>query len=144
MCPVLRSAHYENKDGGMTKKKKEKSKQDMPEFSFKEFTPEEGKIYEDAVNKFREVITAGKTLKQAYESFPITDPELRALIQADFLKILIAERHFAQRQALEEMAKNLDISLELVKDTHKRMLQEVGITAANQFGQALLKPLATP
>lgn len=119
----------------MKKKEKNMKKQDMPEFSFKEFTPEESNIYEDAVNKFREVITAGKTLKQAYESFPIADPELQALIQADFLKIMIAERHFAQRQALEELAKILDISLELVRDTHKRMLQEVGITAANQFGQ---------
>lgn len=119
----------------MKKKAKDQKKADMPEFLFKKFTPEEDKIYEDAVNAFRESVSAGKTLKQAYESFSIADKELEAIIQADFLKILIAERHFAQRQGLEDVAKALDVPLDLVKDTHKRMLQEVGVTAANQFGQ---------
>ena len=119
----------------MKKKDKSKKKQDMPEFQFKEFTPEESAIYEDAVNKFREAISAGKTLRQAYESFAVDDKELEAIIQADFLKIMIAERHFAQQQSLEVVAKDLDVSLELVKDTHARMLQEVGVSAADQFGR---------
>ena len=89
----------------MKKKDKIKKKPDMPEFLFKEFTPEESAHYEDAVNKFREAIAAGKTLRQAYESSAVVDKELEALIQADFLKIMIAERHFAQQQSLEEVAK---------------------------------------
>jgi hypothetical protein len=119
----------------MKKKDKAKKKQDMPEFSFKEFTPEEDKIYEEAVNKYREAITAGQTLRQAYESYSIADKVLKTLIQADFLKIMIAERHFAQRQSLEEVAKALDVSLDLIKETYARMLQEVGVTAAGQFGK---------
>ena len=119
----------------MKKKDKSKKKPDMPEFLFKEFTPEESVIYEEAVNKFRDAIAAGKTLRQAYESYAVADKALEALIQADFLKIMIAERHFAQQQSLEDVAKTLDVSLDLVKDTHKRMLQEVGVTAANQFGR---------
>ena len=118
----------------MKKKEKTKKKADMPEFSFKEFTPEENKIYEEAVNTFREAITAGKTLRQAYESYSIDDKELASLIQADFLKIMIAERHFAQRQSLDDVAKALEVSLDLVRDTRQRMLQEVGVTATNQFG----------
>ncbi len=119
----------------MKKKEKSKKKPDMPEFLFKEFTPEESTIYENAVNTFREAIAAGKTLRQAYESYAVVDKELEALIQADFLKIMIAERHFARQQSLEDVAKALDVPLDLVKDTHKRMLQEVGVTAANQFGR---------
>jgi hypothetical protein len=119
----------------MKKKDKSKKKPDMPEFLFKEFTPEESVIYEDAVNKFREAMAAGKTLRQAYESYAVADKGLEALIQADFLKIMIAERHFAKQQSLEDVAKALDVSLGLVKDAHKRMLQEVGVTAANQFGR---------
>lgn len=116
--------------------KEKKAKQaNMPEFHFKEFTDEENKIYEDAVNAFHEAIAAGKTLRQAYESFAVADKELQAIIQVDFLKILIAERHFSQQQPLEEVAKALDVSLDLVKDTYKRMLQEAGVTAANQFGR---------
>jgi hypothetical protein len=117
------------------KKDKAKKKQIMPEFAFKEFTAEESSIYEEAVNKFREAVSAGKTLKQAYESYPIAAQELRSLIQADFLKILIAERHFAEQQPLEKIAKDLDVSLELLMDTHARMLQEVGVSAADQFSK---------
>jgi len=116
--------------------KEKKAKQAaMPDFDFKEFTDEENKIYEDAVNAFREAIAAGKTLRQAYDSFSVADKELQAIIQVDFLKILIAERHFSLQQPLEEVAKALDISMDLVKDTYKRMLQEAGVTAANQFGR---------
>ena len=116
------------------KPKTKKNKPDMPEFDFKEFTPEEGKIYEDAVNTYREAIVAGKTLKQAYDGATIADKELEAVIQADFLKILIAERHFAQGQALDDVARALSVPLDLVKDVYRRMVQEVGITAASQFG----------
>lgn len=121
----------------MKKKTKDKKIQDMPEFHFKEFTPEEDKLYVEAVSKYREAIEAGKTLRQAYEGYSIADKELEALIQADFLKIMIAERHFERRQSLDEVAKALAVSLDLVKDTHKRMLQEVGVTAATQFGREL-------
>jgi hypothetical protein len=119
----------------MKKKDKAKAKHNMPEFSFKEFTPEEDRIYEEAVKKFREAITAGQTLRQAYGSYIIADKELMSLIQADFLKIMIAERHFAQHQSLEEVAKALDVSLDLLKETRARMLQEVGVTASTQFGR---------
>ncbi len=119
----------------MKKKNKDKTKQNMPDFDFKEFTPEEDSIYGEAVNKYREAIAAGKTLRQAYETYATVDKDLEKLIQADFLKILIAERHFAQRQPLEELAKALDASLDLLKDIRARMLQEVGVTASNQFGR---------
>ena len=119
----------------MKKKSREKKKADMPEFTFKEFTAEEGRIYTEAVEKFREAIAAGKTLRQAYEGYAVADKELEKIIQADFLKIVIAERHFAKNEPLERIAKDLDISTDLVRDTHARMLQEVGITTANQFGQ---------
>jgi hypothetical protein len=120
----------------MKKKAKEK-KTDMPEFSFKEFTPEEDKIYEEAIGKFRSAITGGMTLRQAYESYTIADKQLEALIQADFLKIIIAERHFTRRESLEQIATDLNVPSDLVRDTHARMLQEVGVTAANQFSQDL-------
>jgi hypothetical protein len=119
----------------MKKKDKAQKKREMPEFSFKEFTPEEDKIYEEAVNKYREALTAGKTLRQAYESYSIADKELEALIQADFLKIMIAELHFGKGQSLEEVARTLSVSTDLLEDAKKRMLQEAGVSAANQFGQ---------
>lgn len=119
----------------MKKKKTDKKSQDMPEFEFKKFTDGESRIYEEAIAKFREAVAAGKNLRQAYESYPIADKELENLIQADFLKILIAERHFGKNESFEAIAVALGITIDLVKETHARMLQEVGITAANQFGE---------
>lgn len=119
----------------MKKKAKEKQKPDMPEFAFKQFTPEEDRIYEEAVNKYREAIAAGKNLKEAYDAYAIPDQELRSIIQADFLKILIAERHFAKREPLDQIARDLGITVDLVRDTHARMLQEVGVSTGNKFVQ---------
>jgi hypothetical protein len=119
----------------MKKKNKPKKKADMPEFQFKEFTEEESRIYSEAVEAFRQAVGSGKTLRQAYDSYTVADQELANLIQADFLKIMIAERHFGQGQPLDEIAKAFDVPVTLVKETHARMLQEVGITAANQFGR---------
>jgi len=119
----------------MRGKEKNPKKIDMPEFDFKEFTAEEGRIYEEAVSKYRDAVAAGKTLRQAYESYKIENSELEKLIQVDFLKILIAERYFGQHQAMDDIAKALDVSVSLIKETHARMLQEVGVTAASQFGE---------
>jgi hypothetical protein len=129
------SANHLFKRTFMKKKRKKNKEADMPEFDFKEFTPEESAVYETAVAKFREAVDAGKTLKEAYESYAVGDKQLEKLIQADFLKILIAERHFAGRLPLDEIARSLDISPTLVKETHARMLQEVGVTAASQTGE---------
>jgi hypothetical protein len=117
------------------KKKKTPKKEQMSEFAFKEFTPEEDRIYTEAVTKFREAIGAGKTLRQAYEGYAVADTELEKLIQADFLKIMIAERHFAGKDPLDKIATDLGVSTQLVKDTYGRMLQEAGVSAANDFGK---------
>jgi hypothetical protein len=117
------------------KKKKTPKKEQMSEFVFKEFTPEEDRIYAEAVTKFREAIGAGETLKQAYEGHSIADKEFEKIIQADFLKIMIAERHFSGKEPLDKIAKDLGIPADLVKDTYGRMLQEAGVSAANQFGK---------
>jgi hypothetical protein len=117
----------------MKKKKTSPARQDMPEFSIKQFTPEEDKVYEDAVNAYRAALGEGKTLKEAYAASRIADEELRSIVQADFLKILIAERHFGKRETLEAISKELDVPLDVMQQTLARMLQEVGATQAGQF-----------
>ena len=48
---------------------------------------------------------------------------------------MIAERHFSGKEPLDKIAKDLGVPEGLVKDTYGRMLQEVGVSAANQFGK---------
>lgn len=119
----------------MKKKGSNKKQQKMPEFEIKQFTPEENRIYEEAVNSYRSAVAGGKKLKEAFETYIIKDEELRSFVQVDFLKILIAERHFGGREPLDSLAKALDIPMDLAQQTLARMLQEVGVTAADQFVQ---------
>lgn len=105
----------------------------MPEFRFKEFTAEESAVYDEAMGSFRETINSGKTLREAYERYPVKDEDLGNLIRADFLKVLIAERHFGLKQTLAEIAGALGVPETLIKETHARMLQEVGVAAADKF-----------
>jgi hypothetical protein len=118
-------------------KKKKDAKKGMPEFEFKQFTSEEDKIYEEAITRFRSALDSGKSLREAYASYTIEDEDLGNVIRADFLKILIAERHFAKGQTLQDLAGALSVSIDLVQDTKNRMLQEAGVSAANQFGQEI-------
>ena len=118
-------------------KKKKDEKKNMPEFEFKQFTPEEDKIYEEAISTFRSALDSGKSLREAYASYTIENEDLGNVIRADFLKIIIAERHFAKGQTLQDLAGALSISVNLVQDTKNRMLQEAGVSAASQFGQEI-------
>ena len=95
------------------KKKKAPQKASMPDFEFKEFTPEEDRIYGEAVTKFREAVAAGKSLRQVYESYAIADKDLEKLIQADFLKILIAERHYSGKEPLDKIGDALQMVRQL-------------------------------
>jgi hypothetical protein len=58
------------------------------------------------------------------------------MVQTDVLKIVIAESHFSGKEPPDKIAQDLGIATDLVKDTFGRMLQEVGVSAANQFGRA--------
>jgi hypothetical protein len=121
----------------MKKKPDQKKKSDMPEFEFKQFTPEEDRIYEEAVSAYRAALDAGKSLKDAYAAYTFTDSGLEKLVQVDFLKIVIAERHFGKNQSLEEIARALAVPNDLISDTKKRMLQEAGVTASVEAGREL-------
>jgi hypothetical protein len=117
------------------KKKKTAKKQTMPEFQFKEFTPEEDRIYSEAVGKFKEAVAAGKTLGQAYETYAIEDEELKSLVQADFLKILVAERHFGQRQQPRPDRYGSRRVPGPAQEHPRPDAQKSGVTAAAQAGQ---------
>jgi hypothetical protein len=62
------------------------------------------------------------------------------MVQTDVLKIVIAESHFSGKEPPDKIAQDLGIATDLVKDTFGRMLQEVGVSAANQFGREFRGP----
>ena len=49
----------------------------MPDFDFKEFTPEEDSIYTEAVTKFREAITRERPSNRRTKALPSPTKRLR-------------------------------------------------------------------
>lgn len=109
----------------------------MSELEFKEFSDEENRIYEEAIEKIREYISDGMHIDAACEKIEIADNDLKQLIAEDFLKIMIAELHYEKRLPLEIVAKELNVSFERVSKTHQMMLEEVGHTQAEKMREQI-------
>jgi len=109
----------------------------QPDESDSPLSDEESRIYEDAIADLREETDAGRTFDRACERLDGIDPELRALIVDDFLKILIAEDHFGSGKGLDDIALCLGIPYETVETARAEMLEEVGQEMATQYRQNL-------
>ena len=105
----------------------------QPDESDNPLSDEESRIYEDAVAALREETDQGRTFDQACERLKDIEPELRALIIDDFLKILIAEDHFGSGKGLDDIALYLGIPFETVETARDEMLEEVGQEMADQY-----------
>ncbi|RMD58756.1 MAG: hypothetical protein D6828_02405, partial [Nitrospirae bacterium] len=59
------------------------------DFEYKEFSPEEEKIYDQAINELRDYIKRGLSFPEACEALNVKDKHLKYFIIEDFLKIMI-------------------------------------------------------
>lgn len=105
----------------------------MSEMEFKEFSEDENRIYDEAIEKIRALMNGGMHIDEACEKIKVEDEELKRLIREDFLKIMIAEMRYEKGLPLEIVAKELNIPFERINRTHQMMLEEVGHTQAEQL-----------
>ncbi len=105
----------------------------QPDESDSPLTDEQSKIYEEAIAVLREETDAGYTFDKACERLKDIEPELRAVIIDDFLKILIAEDHFGSGKGLDDIALCLGLPYETVETARAEMLEEVGQEMAVQY-----------
>lgn len=103
------------------------------EFKYKEYTPEEDKIYESAISKIKEAIKNGLNFNEACEVVNVGDPELKRFIVDDALKMMIAEMHYEKGMPLPVVADRLKVPLKAVNIANTEMLEDVGIAAAEMF-----------
>ncbi|UCG77845.1 MAG: hypothetical protein JSV21_09755 [Nitrospirota bacterium] len=106
----------------------------MSEVKYKEFTKEEEEIYDKAIAEIKDNIEKGVKFEEACNMVEVKDEELKHLILEDFLKITVAELHFTQRKTMEEIAKELDIPVQSVVLTYKRMLNDIMNTHKGNLG----------
>lgn len=105
----------------------------MAEVTYKQYSEEESRIYNEALAKIREGIANGLNFSEATSVVNIGDAELEKLVIDDALKILIAEMHFAKGELLYKVADTLKVPLKTVNKAHMEMLEDAGIAAAETY-----------
>jgi hypothetical protein len=104
----------------------------MPEVKYKQYSPEEDRIYTESIAKIREGMKKGLTFDKACDTISVEDQELKEFILDDALKIMIAELHYGKRMSLEDVAKTLSVSMGKISVASLEMLEDAGLTAAEQ------------
>jgi hypothetical protein len=108
----------------------------MADFTYKQYTPEEKKIYTTAVTIIQEGLKNGLSFREACSMADVSDSELKRFVMDDVLKIMIAEKHFGKGLALQQLAVMLKLPLKLLELARLEMLEEVGIASAEAFRSA--------
>jgi len=87
---------------------------------------EEEILYEQAMRRLRLEIDKGRTYAQACRAISGLEQELTNEIGEDFLRIIIAERHFGEGYGIDDLALLLDIEYEKIEAIRDYMLRDIG------------------
>ena len=83
-------------------------------------------FYEQTIRQLRLEINKGKTYDQACKVLTGVEKQLKQEIGEDFLKMIVAERHFGDGYGLDDIALFLDISYEKIEQIRDFMLRDIG------------------
>ncbi len=89
-------------------------------------------LYEQAIRQMRLELSRGRTYRQACRAISTLDRSLKEVVESDFLKIVIAERHFGDGNGIDDIALMLDVPYETVASLKEEMLEEVGEELASR------------
>ncbi|MEO5330649.1 MAG: hypothetical protein H7839_01390 [Magnetococcus sp. YQC-5] len=90
-----------------------------------DFSAEQDRIHEEAITFLREALAAGRTWSQASKALVVRDAKLKTVILDDYLKVLLAERHFQGGERLKGIAGELGLSMEVLLTLKESMIREV-------------------
>jgi predicted transposase YdaD len=105
----------------------------MENFTYKEYTEEESRIYNEAMDSIMEGLEKGFSFADACGRLDIEDEELKGFIMDDALKIMIADMHFNKGLSLEHISGSLSVPLDLVKRAQREMLQDIEISTTQVY-----------
>lgn len=87
---------------------------------------EEELLYEQTMRRMRLEIDKGRTYDQACRAISGLEQELTNEIGEDFLRIIIAERHFGEGYGIDDLALLLDVDFERIEAIRDYMLRDIG------------------
>jgi hypothetical protein len=82
-------------------------------------------FYEQTIRKMRLEVNRGKTYEQACKSLSGVEKYLQKEIGEDFLKVIIAERHFSGGYGIDDIALLLDVPYDKVEEIRNHMLSDL-------------------
>jgi len=83
-------------------------------------------LYEQALRRLRLEIDKGHTYAQACKAISGLEQDLKKEIGEDFLRIIIAERHFGEGYGIDDLALLLDVTYEKIEEIRNYMLRDIG------------------
>lgn len=96
---------------------------DEPGFSS---TADDELVYEQALRRLRLEIDKGRTYAQACKVITSLDGDLKKELSEDFMRIIIAERHFGEGYGIDDLALLLDVNYEKIEAIRNYMLRDIG------------------
>jgi hypothetical protein len=105
----------------------------MEDFQYKEYTEEESRIYNKAMDDIMAALQKGSSFDEACAFVDIADGELKGFIVDDALKVLIADIHYAKNLPLEYIADTFKISMDIINKANKEMMQDVEIASTEVY-----------
>jgi hypothetical protein len=105
----------------------------MEKFIYKEYTEEESRIYNEAMDSIMEGLQNGLSFADACGRMQIEDKRLKEFIMDDALKIVIADMHFNKGLPLEHISSILNIPLDVMKRAQMEMLEDIEISTTEVY-----------
>jgi hypothetical protein len=105
----------------------------MGDFQYKEYTEEESRIYNEALNNIMASLQKGLSFDEACADVDITDSELKGFVMDDALKVLIADIHYAKKLPLEHVADTFKVSMDIINKANMEMMQDVEIATSEVY-----------
>lgn len=105
----------------------------MEDFTYKEYTAEESRIYDRALKEILEKLSQGASFDEACRSVDVADAQLKGFIVDDALKIVIAEMHYKGGMSLEQLANTLNIRSERLALANREMIEDIEMTSSEIY-----------
>lgn len=105
----------------------------MEELHYKQYTEEESRIYNEAMDEIITALQDGMAFHAACDSVTVEDTELKKFIVDDALKVMIAHLHYKNGHSLEDVAATLKVSDEVIHKANGEMIEDISQTASEMF-----------
>jgi hypothetical protein len=75
----------------------------------------------------------GRKFNEACKAINVEDKELKSYIEDDAFKIIIADMHYVKGLSLQNVADDLEVSIEIINRANAEMMEDVAMTTTELY-----------